>query len=100
VGPAAAWNYGRIPHLTLTLSAPKGGEGDSEFSGDSLQHTPNVFHHIPIPEPGYPIAAARDLDGSILILTAKRVLPAVELDCQFHRRAGEIHDVPADRVLR
>jgi hypothetical protein len=76
-----------IPHLTPTLSAPKGGEGEFEFSGDSLQHTPHVFHYIPVPESDHLIAAARDLDGSILIiLITKRVLSAIELNHQLHRR--------------
>src|SRR5205807_10327117 len=56
------------PHLTPTLSAPRGGEGDSEFARDSLRHTPNVFHHIPIPESDHPIIVARNLEGSVQIV--------------------------------
>jgi len=90
----------RIPHLTPPLSAPKGGEGDFEFSTYCLQHALDIFHHIPIPEPDYPIAVSLDLAASIVIIVGNNhVLSAVELDYQLRGRTGEIHDVSADWVL-
>jgi hypothetical protein len=89
-----------IPHLAISLSAPGGGEGDGEFSKDSLQHVPNMFHHIPVPESDHPITAAHNLDASILIvLSAERVLSAIKLNHQLRRGTGKVHHVSADRML-
>jgi hypothetical protein len=56
-----AGRSGEVPHLTPTLSAPKGGEGDFQLSSDRFQYSIKVFHHIGIPEADYAIAAPRNL---------------------------------------
>jgi len=67
-----------IPHLTPTLSAPKGGEGDRELSAYRLQHATNVFHHIPVPEPDYAIASpGKFLAARLVCAGVKRVLSAI-----------------------
>ncbi len=89
-----------IPHLTPTLSAPKGGEGDFQLPADHLQHTPDIFHYIPIPKSDHPIASPGDFPAAALVCAGpKRVLPAVELDYELRGRTGKIHDVSADWVL-
>jgi len=89
-----------IPHLTLTLSAPGGGEGDFQFAADRLQNALNVFHHLSIPEPDYPIAVTRELGVSTLITLSKsHVLSAIELDYQLRRRTRKVSDMFADRML-
>jgi hypothetical protein len=89
-----------IPHLTPTLSAPRGGEGEIEFSAYGFQHTPNVLHHIPIPKPDHSITVPGNLKASILIFVGtKRVLSAINLDDQLRCRTGKVDNVFADRVL-
>ena len=100
VGGATAWDYRGGPHLTPTLSAPRGGEGDFQFTADRLQHTPYLFHYIPIPKADHAIALPGDfLAARLVCLGSKRVLPAIEFNGQLGRWAGEIHNVSADRVL-
>ena len=71
----------RRPHLTPTLSAPKGGEGDFQLTNDRLQYALDVFHYIPIPEPDHPIAPLRKFPAPCLVLFERiRVLPAIELN--------------------
>ena len=99
VGPWLVFT-GEFPHLTPTLSAPEGREGDFELPADRFQHARNVVHYIPVPEADYAIAVLCDLDGSSsIILSTQRVLPTIKLDDQLRRRTGEVHDVSADRVL-
>jgi hypothetical protein len=89
-----------IPHLTPTLSAPKGGEGDFQFAADRLQNTLNIFHHLSIPKSDHPIAVTRELGASTLITLSKsHVLSAIELDHQLHRRTRKVSDMFADRML-
>ena len=57
VGGAKICDRG-YPHLTPTLSAPQGGEGDFELPAYRFQYAGKVFHHIPIPEANYPIAVS------------------------------------------
>ena len=90
----------RIPHLTPTLSAPQGGEGDFQLPAYRLQYALDIFHHIPVPEPDHTVAVPCDLTGSSLIIFGtQRVLPTIKLDHQLCRRASEIDDIRADRVL-
>ena len=89
-----------FPHLTPALSAPRGGEGDIDFSEYGFQHTPNVFHHTPVPESDHSITVAGKVDASILIFFAtKGVLSAINLDDRLRCRAGKVDNVSADRVL-
>jgi hypothetical protein len=89
-----------FPHLTPTLSAPEGGEGEIEFSSYCFQHAPNVFHYIPIPKPDHAIALPGDfLVAHLVCAGSKSVLPAIELNDQLRRRAGKIRKVSANRVL-
>ena len=98
MGRAAPWNYRGCPHLTPTLSAPRGAEG--EFSEYHLQHTPNVFYYIPVPKSDYAITSLGDLPTSQLIRAKRyRMLSAIELDNQLRCGTGKIHDVSADWVL-
>jgi hypothetical protein len=86
--------------LTPTLSAPKGGEGEIEFSAYGFQHTPNVFHYIPVPEADHPITVAGNVEASILVFFGtKGVLSAVNFDDQLRRRTRKVDNVSADRVL-
>ena len=69
----------RIPHLTLTFSAPWGGEGNFQLSADRLQYAPDIFHYIPVPEPDYPIASPDELPAPKFILIQRvRVLSAID----------------------
>ena len=58
---------GSFPHLTPTLSAPEGGEGDFELPAYRLQHAPNIFHYIPVPEPDHAIASLGDFPAARLV---------------------------------
>ena len=90
----------RIPHLTPTLSAPKGGEGDFQLPAYRLQYALDIFHHIPVPEPDYPIASPGDFPAPNFICTRRiRVLPTIKLDHQLCRRTREVDDICADWVL-
>jgi hypothetical protein len=85
-------------HLTPTLSAPKGGEG--ELLEYHLHHTPNVFHHIPVPKPDHAIASAADFLSPQLIRAERdRVLPAIQLDHELRRRTRKVHHISAYRML-
>ena len=67
-----------IPHLTPTLSAPKGGEGEIELAAYRFQNAPKVFHYIPVPEADYAIAIPADFDAPLLVrFGANRVLSAI-----------------------
>ncbi len=89
-----------IPHLTPTLSAPKGGEGEFEFSAYRFLYAANIFHDIPVPESDDPITVAGDFQAACAICTdSQRVLSTIELNRKLRRRTGEVHDVSADRVL-
>ena len=91
---------GGIPHLTPTLSAPRVGEGEVDFSVYGLQYTPNVFHYITVPEPDYAVASTGDFPSPKFIRTGRiRVLPAIELYDELRRWAGKVDNVSADRVL-
>jgi len=93
------WSRG-FPHLTLTLSAPGGGEGEIEFSAYCFQHAPNVFHYIPIPKSDHAVASPGDFPAAALVGAGlKRVLSTIELNDQLRRRTGEIHNVSANRML-
>jgi hypothetical protein len=87
-------------HLTPTLSAPRGREGDCQFSAYGFQNTPNVFHYISVPEPDHAIASPGDLLAAHLVCAgSKSVLPAIEFSHQLRRRTGKVDNVSADRVL-
>jgi hypothetical protein len=78
VGLAAAGSSGGVPHLTPTLSAPKGGEGEIKFLAYRLQHAPNILHYIPIPETDHAIASPGDFPATCLVCARfKRVLSAI-----------------------
>jgi len=99
-GEAGLGSRSGIPHLTPTLSAPKGGEGNLQLSAYRHQHTANIFHHIPIPEPDYPIASPGDFPAPKFIRTRRvRVSSAIEFNHELRRRTGEVDDVSTDRVL-
>ena len=90
----------RIPHLTPTLSAPRGGEGDFKFSAYRFQYPLNVFHHIPVPEPDHAIASPGDFPAPCFICIRRiRVLPTIELYDELRGRTCEVDNVFADRVL-
>jgi hypothetical protein len=100
VGVVVAWTYGGGPHLTPTLSAPKGGEGDFQLPADRLQRTPDIFHYIPIPKSDHPVASAGDFPAAGLVYAGpKRVLPAIELNGQLRCRTCEIHHVSPNWML-
>src|SRR4051794_4462768 len=65
VGRAVTWSCGGVPHLTPTLSAPKGGEGDFKLPADRFQHTPNIFHYFPIPKSDSPGSLAGRFRGCV-----------------------------------
>jgi hypothetical protein len=89
---------GGTPHLTPTLSAPKGGEG--ELLEYHLHHTPNVFHHIPVPKPYHAIASAADFLSPQLIRAERdRMLSAIQLDHELRRRTRKVHHISAYRML-
>jgi len=91
---------GEIPHLTLALSAPKGGEGDIELLAFCFQHARQILHHIPVPEPDHTIASPGDFPAPQLIRAdCARVLPTIELNHAVGRWARKSDDVSADRVL-
>jgi hypothetical protein len=95
-----ALNFGGVPYLTPTLSAPKGGEGDFQLPADRFQHAPNIFHYIPIPKSDHPIASPGDFAAASLVCAgSKRVLPAIELYGQLRCRTGEIHHVSPNWML-
>src|SRR5689334_22820916 len=89
-----------LPHLTPTLSAPEGGEGDFDLLAYCLQNACKIFHHIPIPEPDHAITSANEFPRTDFVrFRRKRVLSSVQLDQQLRRRTGEVDNVPADGVL-
>jgi hypothetical protein len=89
-----------FPHLTPTLSAPRGGEGDLQLPADRLQYTLNVFHDIPIPEPDHAITSPGDFLAAYLVCAgSKRMLSAIELNDELRCRTGEIDHVPPNRML-
>src|SRR4051812_7402871 len=49
-----------IPHLTPTLSAPRGGEGDFELRAYCFENAWQVLHHIVVPETDQAITSASD----------------------------------------
>jgi len=68
----------RRPHLTPTLSAPEGGEGDFQLSLYCFEHPRNVFHHIPVPKADYAIPVSCDFIGSgLIIFDTQRVLATI-----------------------
>ena len=89
-----------FPHLTPTLSAPRGREGYCQFSAYGFQNTPNVFHYISVPEPDHAIASPGDFPAAGLVYAGpKRVLPAIELNGQLRCRTCEIHHVSPNWML-
>jgi hypothetical protein len=89
-----------FPHLTPTLSAPEGGEGDFKLPANRLQHALNVLHYIPVPKPDHAIASLGDfLAPPLVCASSKRVLTAIELNDQLRCRTGKIHDVSANWML-
>jgi hypothetical protein len=100
VGRAAAWSYQGCPHLTPTLSAPRGGEGEVEFSAYRFHYAANIFHHISVPESDDPITVVGDFQAAWAICAnSQRVLSPIELNRQLRRGTSEVDDVSADRVL-
>jgi hypothetical protein len=89
-----------FPHLTPTLSAPEGGEGDFQLPANRFQDAPNIFHYIPIPKPDHAVASLGDFPAAALVCAGpKRVLPAIELNDQLCCRTGEIHHLSPNWVL-
>jgi hypothetical protein len=78
VGRAEAWSYRGVPHLTPTLSAPRGGEGDFQLPANRLDHTRNIFHYISVPEPDHAIASLGNFPAARLVYAgSQRVLSAI-----------------------
>jgi len=76
VGRAAVRS--RSPHLTPTLSAPRGREGDFQFLAYHSQHAREVVYHISVPETDHPVAVAGCVEAALLIRFAlNRMLAAV-----------------------
>jgi hypothetical protein len=70
-----------FPHLTPTLSAPEGGEGDFQLPANRLQHTRNILHSIPIPKSDHAVASPGDFPAATLVCAGlERVLSAIELN--------------------
>jgi hypothetical protein len=89
-----------LPHLTPTLSAPKGGEGEIELSAYCFQHAADVFHYISVPETHHAIASPGDLQAASLVCAgSKSVLPAIDLNDQLRCRTGEINNVSTNWML-
>ena len=83
-----------IPHLTPTLSAPEGGEGDFELPTYCLQHAPEVFCHVHIPKTEYPVAVSSYFFASLLVgIGPKGMLSTVQLNCELCCRTCEIDNV-------
>ena len=68
--------------------------------GDCLEDAVQVLDHVVVPEPHDPVAVARQRLGPPGVpLRVRRVLAAVEFDCQLAGGDGEVDDEAADRVL-
>jgi hypothetical protein len=58
------------------------------------------MYHVAVPEADYAIAVLAQPAGSHGVrFLLFRMLSAVELDCEFVLRTGEVDDVATDRVL-
>jgi hypothetical protein len=89
-----------IPHLTPTLSAPKGGEGELQLPAYGIHYARDVFPHVPVPEPDHPISVMGNLlSAQFIVFPGDRMLSAIELDSQLRAWTSEIHNVPPDRML-
>jgi hypothetical protein len=98
VGFACVWRG--FPHLTPTLSAPGGGEGDLQRLLDGQQHAFDVFHYVAIPEANNPVSVTGKLLSARLVFCLfDHVLAAVEFDHQLCGGTGKINNVPTYRML-
>ena len=74
----------RFPHLTPTLSAPGGGEGDFQLLADRLPYTFDILHHISVPKSDHAVASPGDFRAAALVgADLERVLSTIELNDQL-----------------
>ena len=89
-----------IPHLTPTLSAPGGGEGERQLVAYDFKDARKILHHLAIPKAQDAKALLLQNACPMLIIRAIfLVLRAVELDNQSALEAAEVHDEPLDDAL-
>ena len=70
------------------------------FSAYCFQHSRKVANHIAIPKPDHAIPTKRYLRSSYSIrLLLRRMLTPIEFNYQPRRRAGEVGNIPPDRML-
>jgi len=67
---------------------------------DGREHALEIVEHVIVSETEDTVAVLRELVGATVIgVFIGRVLAAIELDGNLCLRAGEIDDVPPDRML-
>ena len=67
---------------------------------DGRQHAIEIVEYVVVPEAQDAVTVSCELDGAAVIgVFIGRVLAAIELDSNLCLRAGEIDDVPPDRML-
>jgi hypothetical protein len=89
-----------IPHLTLTLSAPWGGEGDRQLAAYHFKDAGKIFHHFAIPKSNHSMPVSGSFHSSYVVLIAlHRMLSTIQFDRQFRSRESEIDDRHPNRVL-
>src|ERR1700730_6361476 len=82
-----------IPHLTPTLSAPWGGEGDRQLAAYHFNDAGKIFHHFAIPKSNHSIPVSGNFHSSYVVLIAlHRMLSTIRFDRQFRSRESEIDD--------
>ena len=64
-----------------------------------LQDAVHIGQNLVVPEADHSPALAFEPDSAFEVLWIVRVLPAIELDDYLSFDAGEIGDVPSDRML-
>ncbi len=70
------------------------------FSPYCFQNSRQVANHVTIPEADYAIPTKRYLRGTHRIrFLLRRMLASIDFNYQLLRRAGEIGNIPTDRML-
>ncbi len=65
-----------------------------------MQNAQQVFYYFHVPKTDHTIAIAREGCGTSTVRIGLRgVLASIQFDHQLGARAGEVHNVPPDRVL-
>jgi len=67
---------------------------------NALEHTVGIRERFIVPETKHAVAEALQARGTLrIVVSARRMLPTVELDDQLPLPAAEVDDVGADRDL-